>query len=422
VLVRVALFGLALLLAPSATAVAAQPGQQAPEGSGCAAADAALQRADLGKARQDYLDVLASEPSSRCALDGLNEVTAATRGEERLCAEGKAFAEAGKSEESRQAYAAALRLNLESECASKGLAPPSKDKEKFEEWVDLIPKALLALGGILAAGLLALAVLYLLWVTGRHLLRPSLRIDPFLDDGIEPKVGAAVAAMVGTRLHELSSDKGKPEDGYQLDLVGADIELFAADKGLSSAVEGFAEVPHLQVLVALLSSAERLVGWRSFVASGDLAPAGEGGDGIALALHRKNSLHARRTLWATPAPSAPEGNEEQPNPAGFYELVVPAAAWVQYEVAAQLDSRVRLLTANADSWSHLGRALDLQRQGQVLEALDAYADALALDPDNVGALANLGVLIARQFGLYREATLLLFQARQILVRRYGDWE
>ncbi|MDQ2631782.1 MAG: tetratricopeptide repeat protein [Actinomycetota bacterium] len=418
--VRISLIGLALLFAPPAVAVALEA-DSSPMPSGCSAGDAALDQAKLGKAQKAYLDALESEPGLSCAVAGLNEVTRATRAEERLCAEGKALADKKLSEESRQSYVGALRLNVDSECAAKGLTPPADDKKEFEEWVDLIPKALLALGALLLAGLLALAAIYLLWITVNHVLRPSLRIKPFLDDGVEPKVGAATASMVETRLHELSGHKGDPETGYQLDLVVADVELFAADQDLASAVGAFADVPQLKVLVALLASLDRLVGRRSFIASGDLAPAGKEGDGLALAVHRRNRLHARRTLWAK-APSSPRGEGEQPNPAGFYELVVPAASWVQYEVAAGLDSDVRLLTTSPESWSRLGSALALQRQGEVLAAVKAYLEALALDPDNVGALVNLSVLISREFGLYRGAIMLLLHARNVLIQRYGDWE
>jgi Flp pilus assembly protein TadD len=406
----------------------------------CAGPDAALAQGKLETARGEYLNVLASDRTTECAISGLNRVTEAVHAEEKLCSEGKALAEAGESERARQKYVGALEQNVNSACATAGLESKETDvKKTLGEWSDLALKLLGALGSVIAALLVVCASILLIWTFLKRLLRPTLRIKPFLDGGVEPKLGSGVAALVETQLLSLVRRRGRPEDGYLLDLVVADVEVLASDSDLASAMGGLAEVPQLQLFVGVLSMVDRLVGHRSFVASGELVPPGEEGAGVVLAFHRQDRLESREALWAPPtaiAPLAeppeldededpPPANEEDDadtkvSPGDFYGLSVRAASWVQYETACSLDSYVRFLTKNAESWSHLATGLDEHRQGDVVAAIDAYIDALAVDPDNVGALVNLSVLIAREFALYGDAIVLLLHARRVLLDRYEE--
>ena len=94
----------------------------APSAAGCDAARSLLDRGELDKARDAYLDVLAADSSSRCAPRGLRAVTRGKRQEERLCAEGAVLAKADQREEAERRYVAALKENVASDCAKEGLA------------------------------------------------------------------------------------------------------------------------------------------------------------------------------------------------------------------------------------------------------------------------------------------------------------
>jgi tetratricopeptide (TPR) repeat protein len=413
-IVRVWALAGVLLLAGAVAAQAAPSGHSTAEEGGCAQAEAARERGQLEAARSAYLEVLAGNRQSECATRGLDEVAAASRAEDRLCAEGKALAKGGEDAEARQRYVAALEENVDSECAAAGLSPAGKDlRDRLEEWSDFVVKLLPALGAVILALLLGIGAVLLVLTVVMRLLRTSLRIEPFLDGAVEPKVGSAVASLVETQLLDLSRQRGGPKDAYKLDLVVADVELLAGNASLASAVEGLDEVPQLKVLVAVLSMIDRVVGRRSFVAKGELMPAGNAGTGVALSFHRHDSLRAREALWApAPNPAPP------PGPSAFYGLAVGAASWIQYEAACGIDGRVRLLTESSESWSHLATGLARQRQGAVTPALEAYVKALRVDPDNVGALVNLAVLVARDLGRHSDAIVLLLHARNVLLNRY----
>jgi hypothetical protein len=92
----------------------------------CSSADKTLEEDKLDQARKEYLDVLASVPSSTCAADALQKVTQATRAETLLCSEGKLLAEAKQAQQARRRYVAALAKNIESKCASAGLGVSKK--------------------------------------------------------------------------------------------------------------------------------------------------------------------------------------------------------------------------------------------------------------------------------------------------------
>jgi len=384
-------------------------------GASCPGAKAALERGQLEAARDEYLDVLASEAGSECAERGLRETTTATRAEQRLCAEGKALADSGDAEEAQQRYVNALAENVNSECATEGLKPPPGKSlmDRVGEWSALLPKVLLGLFvGLGAIGLVVVSV--------KRFRNPSLVIKPFADGGVETKVGVAVAGLVEAELIDLS-ERGKGSgDRFQLDFVVANVELLARDENLSEAMGSLAETSQLQLAVALMSLVDRLFGRRSLVAEGELMPPGDQGNGVLLALFRRNALQAREAQWAPVPGDAAPASEDPPDPQPYYGLAPRAASWVQYEAARSLDSSVRLITESAESFALLVSGLALQRKASISRAELLYARALALDPDNVAALFNLAILRARYWGAFDEAIDLLIHAIDVLQDRYEE--
>jgi tetratricopeptide (TPR) repeat protein len=386
----------------------------------CATAAGALARGDLALAREKYLDALA-DGSRNCAVEGLGKVTANQEAAAELCAQGKALAAEGKSAAAKRRYADALRLDAGSECA-KGDAADEKSEDKDEkggvakaaEWTTDLTKLL----GTSIGALLLFAALILILIVFLRRRKPSLAIEPFGDEGVEPKVGSAVTGLVEGHLTDLSRRHKGRNDGLLLDFVVADTEIMAANKGLENALSGLAEVSQLKLLIALAGLADRLWG-KHLIAKGELMPKGRRGHGVVVALQsEKDGLEARGALWRKGRRAKEGPNEKDPSP--YYELAEPAAAWIQYETACSLADRVRLITRSARSFSLLSLGLTAQRERDYKAAAEHYTSALRHDPENVAALFNLGRILAADEVLFRQGVMLVVRALVVLKIRYEE--
>jgi tetratricopeptide (TPR) repeat protein len=411
---------LVLAAAPSSASVASsQPNPDVKPGP-CAAANAALAAGDLTQARAKYLDALASG-GEKCAVPGLQKVARKEAAARTLCAQGKALAAEDRKTAANRRYAAALRLDGNSECATKGLEPKkAEDKDeksriaKAAEWMTDLSKLLGTAIVTFLLGVAALLIGILIW----RRRKPSLAIEPFADGAVEPKIGAAVAGLIEGHLTALGDRKGQ-NDGLLLDLVVADTELMATNKDLETALKGLAEVSQLKLLVAVVGLADRLRGTH-LVAKGELAPAGQLGHGVVVALQsEKDGLEARTALWRKDErPRRRQSDAKDPAP--YYDLAEPAAAWIQYETACSLDGRVRLITRSAHSFSLLAQGVAAQRKLDQEAAAEHYATALRDDPENVAALLNLGRILIADERWFAAGVLLLVRALVSLESRYEE--
>jgi tetratricopeptide (TPR) repeat protein len=337
----------------------------------------------------------------------------------RLCSQGKVLASEGDGNAAKQRYLAALRLDADSECAVAGLAPPEKGSDAGKSWVatanDWIEQHLKFLGLVLGTVLIGFAfVLIGALVWRRH--KPSLSVEAFEDGAIEPKVGSTVAALVEKRLLDVFRVHRAASEEPQLDVVAADVEILAANKDLETALGGLAEVSQLKLLVAVLGLVDRIWGTH-LTAKGELAPKGRDGYGVVLALQsEKGGLEARGAVWSN------EGWRGQGNPNPYYELAEPAAAWVQYETACNLNAGVRLITRDAQSFSLMSLGLMEQRALREAEAIEQYAAALRRDPENFVALFNLGGILASDPATFWTGLLLQVRGLFVLESRYEELE
>jgi tetratricopeptide (TPR) repeat protein len=306
-----------------------------------------------------------------------------------------------------------------------------KDEQRTGDWLDewsaRVPKVLLALGGLAVAVFVIVGFCLLVYAAAIRLVRPSLVIKPFVDTGVEAKVGSVVAALVEEQLVDLARKGQQSGDAYQLDLVVANVELLARDEHLATAVSGLADVSQLKVVVAVLSLVDRVFGRRSLVAEGELMPDGQKGSGLVLALYRHNELRARDAHWSPPPQQRHllphrKPTNDSPDPEPYYRLAPPAASWVQFEAARSLSSHVALMTDHAESFRLLATGLAQHRAEKIQAAASAYARALSVDPGNVAALVNLAMLLARYERNYRAALMLLRHAEVILKRRHEETE
>lgn len=288
---------------------------------------------------------------------------------------------------------------------------------------------------VLVSVLVVVAIVTLGVAMWRRMMSASLVVRPFLDGAVGVKVGPGMASLVEERLVGALRRKRRGKAGYDLDQVAIDIELLAEDNDLSKAVERLADVPQLRVVGALMAVIERMLPSRGLTAAGELLPGGSDGVGVALALYKGSRLRARSSLWEDEVSlwfpgdgrrGAGEDDEEarasargDSDHAAHYGLAAPAAWWVQYEAARVFDRNVSLITNSAQSFALVGVALARERQTSIEEAEDAYAGALALDPNNVAALFNLAQLLARRHRAHAPAALLLVRAQEALESRHG---
>jgi tetratricopeptide (TPR) repeat protein len=416
---------MSILLVPGATSAAGST-----ESASCAGARSLLAGGRPEQAQKQYLAVLAADPSARCAVQGLNEVTAALGAEERLCAEGAELATAGKTEKAEAKYAKALSKNVASQCAEKGLAPAESKGfwDAIGDAIAYLPKIPPALGALFLIPLVALALVALGATVYVRWRRAALVVRAFADGAVKPPVGAGISALVEQHLVGLARRGERSHDGLDLDFVVADLELLAEDEQLAGAVGTMSEVSQLSLVIALLELGDRLIPTRRLAVGGELLPAGTKGAGISLALYRRNGVQARGALWhdevkdwmPNAAGEAAAGGAVAEDPSPYYDLTSPASWWVQYEAARSLDPSVSLITTDARSFALLGAATALQREGEWAAAADAYSQALAVEAGNVAALTNLGNLIARSLGFYPLAILLLADAQETLEKRYQE--
>lgn len=432
----VRLAGLLALLCLGVVATPAASSGQAPDAAACASADAALDEGKLEQARKDYLDLLASTPSSRCAAQGLQVVTLAAHAEARLCGEGKALAEGNYPLEARRLYVAALAKNVESACATAALGVSKKtekeEKRWLESWSSEATNVDTLFGSIAVGALVLLGAVFLLKTLWRRSRRPSLAVEPFADGAVEPKVGGLVAGMVEERLIGLARQGKRVGDGYLLDLVNADVELLAGNESFNDALSGLADTSQFKLAVAVLGLIDRRLGTH-LIAKGELAPQGASGYGVMLSMHsQKHGGQARGALWDTvgggahpPAARAARtkggaGAAVKADPDPYYKLVDRAAAWLQYEAALCLEPDAELITRSADSFSFVAEGIAEQRAGNVDAAAHNYALALRIDGENVAALFNLGSIFARHGGDFVSGRLLQERACQALAAHHRN--
>lgn len=412
---------LLLVALASALAVAA-PGTASAQDP-CGSAKALLAEHDLAEARDVLMGV--AGPDDGCVRRNLATINRELATEKKLCAQGAVLAKSGKDEAAQRAYVRALEVNVASTCAKKGLAEPKGWFETTNGSLTEPTKLAITAGKILLTTL-GIAILLFFFRAAR---RRSLVVGDLSDGASKVKVGTAVTALIQKRLIGLGEDSQRgSEYAYDMDVVAADVELLAREDELSSAVAGLADSPQLGFLASVLSLADRIAN-RRLTAGGELLLPGQQGVGVALALLQRNSVQARDILWAdevktwfmaadVPSPNSP--SDDDPTP--YYGLAVPAAAWIQFAVALHVGNVVAKITRKPASFTLLGVALELERKGEIEPALKAYGKALELDADNVAALINAGLILARYYGLLGPAVNMIEHAVAVLERRYEEPE
>jgi tetratricopeptide (TPR) repeat protein len=228
----------------------------------------------------------------------------------------------------------------------------------------------------------------------RRIRRPTLQVAEFHDGALAKRLGPPIAGLI----------RGKVS--WRKDRYG--VGLVSGQAGIASSLNAMGDISReTKTAVALVNALLALLPRRRFVLTGDLLPTGTEGPGISLELHRQDGVDAVISFRATPLQLPAE--EE----AHVYErLAVASAAWVDHHMASAVDAE-NLLSRDPRSWAFFRCGVECQQQGDSDRARALYEQALVMDGENVGALANLGIM-ERRANHYGDAKRLLNRALKAL--------
>lgn len=269
----------------------------------------------------------------------------------------------------------------------------------------LLPKPLLNLGSILLKGLLNLGLWVLrplllpgslllrgLWSFVTWLLRSltgpaRLQIEPFEDAALSIHSGAALAAMVQTRL------TGGREGGPHLYTV-------TGEQQTNSALSALQASPQTQPLAAALALLKLVRVRPRLTVRGSLVPATQG---VSTGRNQRVILALSMSLESRMVASVDFGPTEMPSTAlpgtaSSRVLAVMAAGWIQHcavDYTPGPHAGRIFSSGDARSWALFRAGSELQSMSLVKDAADAYEQALAIDPENIGALVDLSYLRRR---------------------------
>lgn len=354
--------------------------------SKCAAADTLKGLGRFKGAEKAYEKTLEGSGSADCAKTGLEELD-----ESGECAQGKALLESDEKSEAKKAYVEALAARPESACAKAGVENAS-DQSLWDELdtvssdaLSAVGLAVLALvGAALAIGVLGLAAIYLLlffpptkrWARHRF-RRPAVSVETLDDSGLKEKLGAGTTSLLREKI-ELGSGSNR------LKLVSG--ESTAAETWIAKVSEIGDQG---KIAAAFLSLFYLAMPRRHVKVSGALQPAAApDGHGISLELHHEVDSRGSTTLWASRFLLPLDESA-----ATVRRLAVPSAAWVSHVITRETDGE-NLAADDPLSWALFKTGIELQRTRKLGEAARLYEEALVIDPNNYGALTNLGLIEA----------------------------
>jgi tetratricopeptide (TPR) repeat protein len=180
--------------------------------------------------------------------------------------------------------------------------------------------------------------------------------------------------------------------------------LLSGQAGITSTLDALGEITsETKGAVAVVKLLTATLPNRHFTLAGELQPAGANGPGISLELTVQEGYDSLVTFWADPL-----GLSKAEDLEAYQHLAIVAAAWVDHRMVNTIDGE-NLLSKDPRSWAFFASGLEWQRQGDFKRARQLYEQALIMDGDNIGALANLGIINKRENN-FEEAKTMLGQA------------
>ncbi len=400
--------GLTLALFLALPATAATPAASPPSANTevkvpCAQADALKNLGRTAAAQKAYEKELEENPSAPCAKSGL-----AALGGGAECATAEALQGGGDDAEAKKAYIEALKAMPASDCGAEGVEETT-DPTIWEDFETVSSDAVAAIGfGVLVVAALATAFLFFAHTLGRVppfesrwpmacIRRRTVSLEPLDDTGLkDQKLGIGVTALIREQVEPSVA-------GNALKVVSgtATTEETWIDRVSEIGDQGKIAAAVIGLLVSLLPRQHVKV-------TGQIQPAAEPtGPGIGLELHRKRESKGSAVFWASQF-LLPSGEDI----GTVRRLTAPAAAWVSHKVTEETGGKP-IGSADPTSWALFRAAVERQEEGDSEPARLLYLEALAYDPENYGALVNLGLLEAAA-GEYGTAIELLENALAIL--------
>jgi len=353
-----------------------------------------LGRLDL--AEKAYLEALKIQANLGCGKKQLKRLGKV----EGHCTAAEALANSGQGAKAKEAYVKALEADPESECADKALKASADEDEHWWRWAATAAKDAVGVIGFILVVIACSALLSWLFLAfqmrgkkskrrwpARLFLIPSLEVKSLDDTGVDKKMGASVASLIRSRV--------KPRHSGGIDIVTGHSALGDSLKPLGDiSSEAKAAVAVVSFLLATLPR-------RNYEAAGALQANSKRGRGISIELMNGSKQLASTTLWGKDF-GAPEGDE------AFQRLSIPTAAWLDHRIATALEEGDDL-PADPQSWALFKAGAAWQEEGKYAKAQSLHESALAIDPDNIWAAANLGAMEMLD-GNYDEALTLLTMA------------
>lgn len=373
----------------SRAAPASSSANQQETASPCAPGNALKELGRLDAAEAAFLEALKAKGGVECAVAPLE----ALGRRETICAKAEALTKAGQGKEAEEALVKVLEAEPNSSCPAK--LDSLEEAQSPWEWAATATKDALA---VIVALLLGLAILFVLAALILRLLRvclfpPTLQVKALDNGGNDNALGTGLTALIGGRISR-RRDKGA--------------DLVTGRASLGESLEPLGDIAtEAKAAVSVIAVFSKLLLHKNFDLSGTVQQKGGNGCGISLQFTEGNGVVDVATFWANDFKAGDDEVE------AYQRLAIPAAAWVDHVLATALGNQEELLSKDARSWALFEAASERQQEGDEDEAAELYEDALDFDPDNAGALANLGVIRTRNYEYERAATL-LERARALL--------
>jgi tetratricopeptide (TPR) repeat protein len=243
------------------------------------------------------------------------------------------------------------------------------------------------------------------------ILGPVLQVESFESDASSRGFGTSFASKVRAQL-------SKRETGDHLFLV-------TGEGAPSPALSALQAVPQGQLLAAAVLLLRGLPFKSRLVVTGSLTMINDDGSAAAvLVLQRGNRVTATAEIRPTERPSS----KMSPSMSNDV-LAVAAAGWAEHVVADETPGppgHKVFLSHDPLSWAFFRAGATLSRRSYLTEAGDAYERALAIDPENIGALVDLAHLRRREDHFAGAASLAksaieLIEARRKPKEIVPDW-
>jgi tetratricopeptide (TPR) repeat protein len=216
---------------------------------------------------------------------------------------------------------------------------------------------------------------------------PKLDVGDF-QGALESVDAHGVAALVEEGITKLATEVDRP----LAHLVSAPIQPASVPEAVQSTVPS-----PLNILFDLM---DWLLTQPVITLTGCLQHTGDRGLGLTLALvdKRTGRVLDQWTMWQQDygLDCGPESDLEKPTGVGLDQLAKPAAVWTAYKynehIRASTEPFELLGTEDWRSYAFFLAGVDWRLEGELAKARRLFVEALNRDPNNRGALLNLGTL------------------------------